>query len=93
MLHLNCAVNLQDEFYSGNALFLIAKIHIADRNFSDAYSTLLKAIENNFQSKRLQLLFDFTEGVLYLIKRKVKKGIQKLSDLIEILKEDDFLYA
>jgi len=35
------------------------------------------------------LLFDFTEGVLQLIKRKIKKGVQKLSDLIEILKEND----
>jgi hypothetical protein len=35
------------------------------------------------------LLFDFTEGVLQLIKRKIKKGVQKLSDLIEILKDSD----
>jgi len=28
---------------------------------------------------------DFTEGVLYLIKRKIKKGIQILTDLLEIL--------
>jgi len=35
------------------------------------------------------LLKDFTEGVLYLEKQKTKKGIQILSDLIEILKEGD----
>lgn len=34
-------------------------------------------------------MHDFTEGVLYLIKRKIKKGVQKLSDLIEILKYED----
>ena len=28
---------------------------------------------------------DFTEGVLYLIKRKIKKGVQILTDLLEIL--------
>jgi hypothetical protein len=28
---------------------------------------------------------DFVEGVLYLIKRKVKKGIQIISDLLEVL--------
>jgi hypothetical protein len=28
---------------------------------------------------------DFTEGVLYLIKRKIKKGVQIHSDLLEIL--------
>jgi hypothetical protein len=33
----------------------------------------------------LTLFKDFIEGVLYLIKRKVKKGIQILSDLLEIL--------
>jgi hypothetical protein len=33
----------------------------------------------------LQLYKDFTEGVLYLIKRKIKKGVQILSDLLEVL--------
>lgn len=28
-----------------------------------------------------------------MIKRKIKKGVQKLSDLIEILKENDFLLS
>lgn len=32
---------------------------------------------------------DFTEGVLYLIKRKIKKGVQILSDLLEILINKD----
>lgn len=32
---------------------------------------------------------DFTEGVLYLIKRKIKKGVQILSDLLEILVNKD----
>lgn len=32
---------------------------------------------------------DFTEGVLYLIKRKIKKGVQILSDLLEILVNRD----
>ena len=37
------------------------------------------------------MLKDFVEGVVYLQKRKVKKGVQILSDLIEILKDTDQL--
>ena len=33
----------------------------------------------------MALYKDFTEGVLYLIKRKIKKGVQILTDLLEIL--------
>ena len=32
---------------------------------------------------------DFTEGVLYLIKRKIKKGVSILTDLLEILINKD----
>lgn len=32
---------------------------------------------------------DFAEGVLYLVKRKIKKGVQILSDLLEILVNKD----
>ena len=32
---------------------------------------------------------DFTEGVLYLIKRKIKKGVQILTDLLEVLLNKD----
>ena len=46
-------------------------------------------MENNFSSKRLTLYKDFVDGVMYLVKRKVKKGIQILSDLLEILVNKD----
>ena len=93
MLHLEFISSQEiEEFWILNALYLIAKINIADKNFIDAHFALTRAIDNHFQSKRLTLLHDFIEGVLYLIKRKIKKGIQKLSDLIEILKENDTLY-
>ncbi len=71
--------------YSGNALFEIAKLRLKDKDFYEAYFNLKRAIDSNFNSKRLQLYKDFTEGVLYLIKRKIKKGVQILSDLLEIL--------
>jgi hypothetical protein len=56
-----------------------------DKDFYEAYFNLKRAIDSNFTSKRLQLYKDFTEGVLYLIKRKIKKGVQILSDLLEVL--------
>jgi hypothetical protein len=87
MLHFEQVAKSENEYYSGNALYMMAKINIADKRFHEAHNALNRATDNHFQSKRLTLLHDFTEGVLYLVKRKIKKGIQKLSDLIEILKE------
>lgn len=73
------------EVYAGNALFEIARLRLHDKDFYEAYFNLKRAIDSNFTSKRLQLYKDFTEGVLYLIKRKIKKGVQILSDLLEVL--------
>ena len=56
-----------------------------EKDFYEAYFNLKRAVDSNFHSKRLQLYKDFTEGVLYLIKRKIKKGVQILSDLLEVL--------
>jgi hypothetical protein len=33
----------------------------------------------------MSLYRDFTEGVVYLMKRKIKKGVQILSDLLEVV--------
>lgn len=63
------------EVYAGNALFEIAKLRLRDKDFYEAYFNLKRAVDSNFNSKRLQLYKDFTEGVLYLIKRKIKKGV------------------
>ena len=77
--------NTNGEVYAGNALFEIAKLRLNDKDFYEAYFNLKRAVDSNFNSKRLQLYKDFTEGVLYLIKRKIKKGVQILSDLLEVL--------
>ena len=37
----------------------------------------------------MDLYRNFTEGVLHLIKRKIKKGVQILSDLLEVLVNKD----
>lgn len=51
----------------------------------NAYDYIQRANDNNYSSKRMSLYRDFTEGVVYLMKRKIKKGVQILTDLLEIL--------
>ena len=65
----------ENEFYAGNALFQIAKLRLKQKDYYEAFFCLKRAADNNFQSKRMSFYKDFTEGVLYLIKRKIKKGV------------------
>jgi hypothetical protein len=71
--------------YSGNALFEIAKIFLKQKDILNAHEYFQRASDNNYNSKRLSLYKDFAEGIVYLIKRKIKKGVQILTDLLEIL--------
>ena len=76
ILHFEQVAKINDnELYAGNALFEIAKIRLKDKDFYEAFFHLKRAIDNNFTSKRMQMYKDFTEGVLYLIRRKIKKGV------------------
>jgi len=88
------AKHATNEAYAGNALFEIAKLRLKEKDFYEAYFNFKRAIDSNFTSNRMQMYKDFTEGVsflylrlqvLYMIKRKIKKGVQILSDLLEIL--------
>lgn len=63
------------ELYSGNAHFEVFKMFIKQKDIFNAHDYLQKATDNNFNSKRLSLYRDFTEGVVYLMKRKIKKGV------------------
>ena len=58
---------------------------IKQKDVFNAHEYLQKATDNNFNSKRLSLYRDFTEGVVYLMKRKIKKGVQILTDLLEVV--------
>lgn len=71
--------------YTGNALFEIAKIFLKQKDILNANDFILRAVENNYTSKRLSLYRDFTDGVVQLMKRKIKQGIQILTDLLEVL--------
>lgn len=73
------------ELYSGNAFFEIAKVFLKQRDILNAYDYIQRATDNNYNSKRISLYRDFTEGVVYLMKRKIKKGVQILSDLLEVV--------
>lgn len=73
------------ELYSGNAFFEIAKVFLKQRDILNAYDYIQRANDNNYNSKRISLYRDFTEGVVYLMKRKIKKGVQILSDLLEVV--------
>jgi hypothetical protein len=71
--------------YSGNALFEIAKVFLRKKDILNANEFIMRAVENNFSSKRLSIYKDFTDGVVQLMKRKIKKGVQILTDLLEVL--------
>lgn len=73
----------QEPFLSWNSLLEIAKLRIKERDFYDAYYNLKRISLFNFKSAKLDQYQTFTEGVLYLIKRKVKKGVQLLTSLID----------
>lgn len=63
------------ELYCGNSLFEIFKIFLKQKDIYSAHEYIQRATDNNFNSKRLSLYRDFTEGVMYLMKRKIKKGV------------------
>mmetsp|Transcript_29801 Transcript_29801/g.45443 ORF Transcript_29801/g.45443 Transcript_29801/m.45443 type:complete len:134 (-) Transcript_29801:3602-4003(-) len=63
------------ELYCGNALFEISKMFMRQKDILNAYEFIQRATDNNYTSKRLSLYRDFTEGVVYLMKKKIKKGV------------------
>lgn len=65
----------------------MAKIRIKQQDFYEAFFTLQRAIDKNFKSQRLLLYKDFTEGVLYLIKRQGDRGVEILTDLLDRLQK------
>lgn len=48
MVHFELVASSNSEFYSGNALYQIAKINISDKRFHEAHLSLTRAAENNF---------------------------------------------
>ena len=48
MLHFEQVAKSENEYYSGNALYMIAKINIADKRFHEAHNALNRATDNHF---------------------------------------------
>lgn len=91
MLHLDIVAASDDVDMSQNALYQIAILHISDKRYTEAHQVLSKAKDGEIKSKRVSCLKDLVEAIIYLSKSKVKKAVQILSDLIELLKDTDQL--
>ena len=84
ILHFEQVVKYSGEaFLSCNALLEVAKLRIKERDFYEAHYSLKRISLFSFKSAKLDQYQTFTEGVLYLIKRKIKKGVQLLTSLID----------
>lgn len=83
-----------DEYLQNNALYEIIKIRVKQRDFYEAYYTLQRAEKYKQKHQKLSLYQGFTEGVIFLMKRKTKKGVAMLSQMIEkspVLKDESYL--
>lgn len=77
-----------------NALKEIIKIRVRQRDFYEAYYALQRADKSRLKLPKLALYQGFTEGVIFLMKRKTKKGVALLTQMIEkspALAEEPFL--
>jgi tetratricopeptide (TPR) repeat protein len=78
-----------------NALYEITKIRVKQRDFYEAYYALQRSEKTCLKYPKLALYQGFTEGVIFLMKRKTKKGVALLTQMIEkspSLLEETFLH-
>lgn len=83
-----------DEYLHNNALYEITKIRVKQRDFYEAHHALQRADKPKQKHQKLVLYQGFTEGVILLMKRKTKKGVALLTQLIEkspALKDEAYL--
>jgi len=48
MLHLEFVAKSENEYLSGNALYLIGRVYLADKRFNEAHLALTRAVDNLF---------------------------------------------
>jgi hypothetical protein len=65
MQHLELVARAEDTYYSGNALYLLARVLAKDKQFNDAHACLETAIDRHFESKRATFFLDFLEAIIY----------------------------
>ena len=75
-----------DNHLASSALYEIAKIKIQQKDFYEAYYNLKRANHFKLKQKKLVNYKMFTEGVIFLMKRKTKTGLKLISQLIDRLK-------
>jgi hypothetical protein len=72
-----------DQFLQSSALYEISKIKIQQKDFYEAYYNLQRATHYKLKQKKLINYKIFTEGVIFLMKRKTKTGLKLLSTLVD----------
>jgi tetratricopeptide (TPR) repeat protein len=75
-----------DNHLASQALYEIAKIKIQQKDFYEAYYNLKRAAHFKLKQRKLVNYQMFTEGVIFLMKRKTKTGVKLISSLIERMK-------
>ena len=80
--------NTHDNAISTRALYKLALIKIKEKDFYGALHTLHRT-HGKLQSKKKLSLYQYTEAIISLMKRKFTEGIMILSTIIEenVLKE------
>lgn len=72
-----------DNHLASCALYEIAKIKIHQKDFYEAYFNLKRANFFKLKQKKLVNYKIFTEGVIFLMKRKTKTGLKLISQVVE----------
>ncbi len=74
------------------SLYEIAKVKIEERDFYSAYHTLERSDFLDIDVKLLQKFKLFTEGVIFLMKRKHKEAIDNFNKMTQVFpKMGDFI--
>ena len=69
----------EDNLTSGSALYEIAKIKIQQKDFYEAHYNLMRCAHFGLKQRKLHNYKLFTEGVIFLMKRKTKTGVKLLN--------------
>lgn len=77
-----------DNHLASCALYEIAKIKIQLKDFYEAYYNLKRATHFKLKQKKLVNYRIFTEGVIFLMKRKTKTGLKLITQLIDRMPKD-----
>ena len=78
-----------DNHLSSSALYEISKIKIQQKDFYEAYYNLKRAGHFKLRQKKLVTYKMFTEGVIFLMKRKTKTALKLICQVVDRLKPAD----